>query len=74
METNIYFTSYIAQLLLEWEMFRANVIHKVKSLMFCDIFFSKIVPFVRECGTILQIGAEHKRQYNMPHAHCMLDT
>ena len=39
METNIHFTSYIAQLLLEWEMFRANVIHKVKTLMFCDIFF-----------------------------------
>ena len=37
MEPNIRFTSYIAQLLLEWEMFRAKVIHKKHIL--CSITF-----------------------------------
>ena len=30
-ETNIHFTSYIAQLLLEWEMFQANIIQKIET-------------------------------------------
>ena len=38
-QTNIRFTSYIGQLLLEWEMFRAKVVHKKKKTFYFDFFF-----------------------------------
>ena len=49
MQTNIRFTSYIAQLLVEREMILANVIQKIENenTFYVDFFFSKIVPFVR---------------------------
>jgi hypothetical protein len=34
--------------------------------------FPTIVPFMRECGKIPNSLTGH-RQYNMAHAHCMLD-
>jgi hypothetical protein len=37
-------------------------------------FFKKIVPFMTLCGKILWGSAGHRWQYNMVHAHCMLDT
>jgi len=40
--------------------------------VFSTFFFSKIVPFMRKCGKILQSGAGHR--CDMAHAHFMLDT
>ena len=61
MQTNTRFTSYIAQLLLEWEMFRAKVIHKKKHFMLifffeiravCEIMWSNIADRGRTHMTI----------------------
>jgi len=43
-------------------------------LMFNNIFFSKIEPFMRKCGKILWSRAGHRWQYNTAHALCMLAT
>jgi len=48
MNSNTRCWSYLAKFFLEWEMFRARVIEKAKTLLFSVIFFlSKIAPFVR---------------------------
>ena len=39
METNMHFTSYIAQFLLEWEMFMANIMQKIKTHFMLNNFF-----------------------------------
>jgi hypothetical protein len=39
MQTDIHFTSYLALLLLEWEMFRANFIQKIKTHFIFSNFF-----------------------------------
>jgi hypothetical protein len=49
MKTDIDFLSYLAQLFLEWETFRTNVVEKIKTHILCSLF-STIVPFVRKCG------------------------
>jgi hypothetical protein len=36
---------YIAEFFLELEMFRTNVVGKIKAHLFCNIFFPKIVRF-----------------------------
>ena len=39
MKTDIHFWSYLAQFLLEWEMFRAKVVEKTKTLIWCSVTF-----------------------------------
>jgi len=39
MDTNIHYTAHIAQLLLEWEMFLANVMQIIKTHFMMNIFF-----------------------------------
>jgi hypothetical protein len=43
------FLLYLAQFFLEWEMFQAKVVEKIKTFISSSFFFffSKIVPFVR---------------------------
>ena len=36
MRTNVHFSSYLAQFFLEWEMFQAEVIDKVKTNILCS--------------------------------------
>jgi len=43
----MYMYDNIAQLFLEGEMFRANVVEKIKTHILCFVTFSKIVPFMR---------------------------
>ena len=41
MKTDIHFLSYLAQFLLEWEMFRAKVLEKIKThILYSAFFFS----------------------------------
>ena len=48
MKTDVNFLSYLAQSSLEWEMFQAKVVEKIKThFVFSNIFLSKIVPFMR---------------------------
>jgi hypothetical protein len=45
---------YLAQLVLELEMFQAKVVEKIKTLILYSILlFLKIVLFVKLCGNIL---------------------
>jgi len=40
MKTNIYFSSYLAQYFLEWEMFQKKVVEKIKThFMFINFLF-----------------------------------
>jgi len=55
--------SYLAHFFLEWEMFQTKVVEKIKTHMLRSVTFSKIVPFMRKCGKILQSGAGHRWQY-----------
>jgi len=45
---------YIAEFFLELEMFRTNVVRKIKTHLICKIFFPKIVRFgdnLEKCGS-----------------------
>ena len=47
MKINIYFSSRLAQLFLEWEMFETKVVVKTKSHILCSVtFLYKILPFI----------------------------
>jgi hypothetical protein len=39
MKTNIHFLSYLAHFFLEWEMFRTEVVAKIKTLILCSVTF-----------------------------------
>jgi hypothetical protein len=48
------FLSYHVHFFLEWEMFQAELVEKIKShILYSVTFFSKIVLFMRYCGNIL---------------------
>jgi len=47
MKTDLRFWSSLAQFFLEWEMFQAKVVEKIKTYIISDYFFSKIGPFMR---------------------------
>jgi len=49
MNTDIHFLSYITEFFLEWEMFQAKFVEKIKihNFLFSNFFFSKILPFMR---------------------------
>jgi len=48
MNTDIHFLSYLAQLILELEMFQTKVVEKIKTNILCSVTFPpKIVPFKR---------------------------
>jgi hypothetical protein len=71
-KTNTHLLPYLAQLFLEWEMFRTNVLEEIKTYVFCPItFVSRIVSFMRQCGKILYSQGSHRWQYG---SHCMLDN
>ena len=36
MKTNIHFWSYLAQFILEWEMFQSKVVNKLKTRILCS--------------------------------------
>ena len=48
MNANVQFWSYLAQLFLEWEMFRTKVVEKIKTHILCSLTFSKIVSYKRK--------------------------
>ena len=75
MKTRLNFWLYLAQFFLDGEMFQTNFVEKIETHILCSItfFFSKIVPFMRECGkNIVKPGRSTKD--NMAYAHRMLGT
>jgi len=64
MKTKIHLWSYLAHFFLNWEMFQAKVVEKLKThILYSIVFFSKVVPFMRQCVKMLLNGAGHKWQY-----------
>jgi len=74
MKTNVHFWSYLAEFFLEWEMFQTNVVEKMKTHFMLSIPPSpppsKILPFVRYCGRILN----RRTGYRLQHGTCALHT
>jgi hypothetical protein len=74
--TQTYVYLYFAQLFLTQEMFQKKKFVKDFILYFSgghNFVFSKIVPFIRECGKIWYSQTGHRWQYNATHALCMQD-
>ena len=47
MNTYLRLLQYLAQLLLEWEIFRTKFVDKIKTHVLCSVtFFSEIVTFL----------------------------
>jgi len=52
-------------------MLQTKVVEKSKHTFYQQLF-PKIAPFM--CGIIWYSGAGNRRQYNTPHAHCVLEN
>jgi hypothetical protein len=75
MKTKIQFWSYLAQFFLEWKMFQEKVYRNSKHTFRVQqlFFFSKIVPFMEQCGKkILYSGAGHRWQCSACALHCWI--
>jgi len=75
MKTNILFWSHLAQFFLEWETFQTKFVEKIKTHILPSVPFPRkscsLWNHVKKCGTTRQVTDD--RQYNMAHAHFMLD-
>jgi len=60
MKTNIHVLSYLAQFFLEWEMFRTNVVGKIKTHIVCSI------TFFPENRTVCEITWENVVEWGRP--------
>jgi hypothetical protein len=73
MKTYVHLWQYLAKFFLEWEMFWAKVVEKIKTYILCSITFSpKIVSFRRQFRKISKSQTGHRWQYNTAHAQYML--
>ena len=78
-ENQINFWSYLIQFFLEWVMFQTKVVEQIKTHILCSLSVFSLLPppkknvqgwdNVEKCCT-----ARQATDYNMAHAHCMLDT
>ena len=75
MKTNYGFWSYLAECSLDWEIFWGRDVEKIKIHILCLLFF-----FLRKsCCLRDNVGKyftarQARWQYNMAHAHCVLDN
>ena len=72
LQTDMHLLSYLAQFFLEWEMFQAKVVEKIKTHFVFSNFFRKFCHFQNNMKKYCTVGQEIDD--NMTHAHCMLDT
>jgi hypothetical protein len=64
---------YIAEFLLEWEMFQARVVENIKTQILCSItFFRKSRRLWDNVEKYCKAG--QATDDNTAHAHCMMDT
>jgi len=73
MKTNIHFLSYLAHFFLECEMFRTQVVEKIKTHVLCSVIFFFENRAVYEKTWKKYCRAGQATDNNMAHAHCMLD-
>jgi len=73
MKTNIHLWSYLSQFLLEWEIFQAYVVEKMKTNILCSITF-----YLKSYRLRDNVEKYHRARQatddNMAYAHWMLDT
>jgi len=76
MKTNTHFLSYLTQFFLEWEMFPANVVEKIKTHILYSItfFFENRTVYEINVEKIWYSQTDHRWQYKTAHAHCMPDN
>ena len=48
MNTNIHLWLYLADIILDWEIFQTKVVEKIKTLIFCSVTFSPENPAMYE--------------------------
>ena len=74
MKTDIRFWSYLAQFVLEGEMFQIKAVEEIKTHILCSVtfFFRKSCRLWENVGKYCRAG--QATDDNMAHAHCMLDT
>ena len=73
MKTDMHFWSYLAHFFLEWEMFRTEVVEKVKThILYSVTFFLKSYFLWDNLKNIYREG--QPTDDNMAHAYCMLDN
>jgi len=74
MKTNKHFRSYLAHLFLEWEIFHANAVGRIKTHILCPVKFSRkscrLWDNVEKYNTTRQATGN----YSTAHAHCLLDN
>jgi len=72
-QTDTRFWSYLAQFLLEWEMFYAKVVEEIKNTHFVssNVFLENRAVYEIRWKNIEERGRPHE---GMVHAHCLLDT
>jgi hypothetical protein len=72
MKTNLQLM-YLVHFFLEWEISRTIVVKKIKThFKFSNFPFSKIVPFMRKSGKILQSRTGHRSKYGVCAIHARL--
>jgi hypothetical protein len=60
---------------LEWEIFRTNLVAKMKTQILGSMEFSRKSCHVwNNVKNFCRDGADHSWHYNRKHAHCVLDT
>ena len=73
MKTGIHFWSYLAQFILEWEMFQTKIVGKIKAYILCSVTsFRKSYRLWDNVEKYCTAG--QAADDNTAHAHCMLDT
>jgi hypothetical protein len=72
MKTKVHFSSYHAQLFLEWEILQTKVVEKIKAHILYSIIFFKWCGLWDKVEKFCRAG---KATYdNKAHVHCMLDA
>jgi hypothetical protein len=73
MKTDVDFLSYLAEFFLQWEMFPVYFVQKIKTHILSSItFFRKSCRLWENVEKYCRV--EQASNYNMAHAHCMLDN
>jgi hypothetical protein len=72
MKINIYFSSYLAQFVLEWEIVLKTFVYKIKKHISCSvIFFESRADYEIMWTNIIE---PDRLVDNTGHAYCIIDT
>jgi hypothetical protein len=70
-----FFLSYLTHFFLEWEMFPANFVEKIKThILYSITFFLENRAVYEICGKKLYSQTDHRWKYKTAQAHCKPDN